>query len=374
MKILILSHEYPPVGGGGGQSCKTLINELVQRGEQVTLITAQYKDLPNKEEFSNFRIIRVPSLRKNPYKIGLLGMGTFIIFSFFAGLRVIRKWKPQLIHAQFAVPAGFTAFLLNKCTTIPYMLTSHLGDVPGGVPEKTDGWFRWFFPGTIPIWKHAAKVVCVSNFTAALAYDNYGIVTTTIPNGVDLSTGVKQISTNNPPTIVFAGRFVAQKNLPAILEILESVRDFNWKCILIGDGPLFKETREKIISLGLKERFSLTGWISPKKVDEYLSCGDILLMPSLSEGLPVVGLQALTKGLVILANKVGGFTDLVIENRNGVLANIGDKSTLIEALKEYLCSPEKLKSGRMASLEIARNYDIKKIADQYLNIYTQILL
>ena len=68
-------------------------------------------------------------------------------------MKLAREWKPDLIHVHFAVPAGALAWILRRLTGIPYVLTAHLGDVPGGVPEKTGRWFRWIYPFTPPIWK-----------------------------------------------------------------------------------------------------------------------------------------------------------------------------------------------------------------------------
>ena len=87
-------------------------------------------------------------------------------------------------------------------------MTVHLGDVPGGVPEKTGNWFKWIMPFTRPIWRDAKHVIAVSEFTRQLALEHYEREVEVIPNGVDLDrlrpAGIK---VNEPPRIVFAGRF-----------------------------------------------------------------------------------------------------------------------------------------------------------------------
>ena len=65
-------------------------------------------------------------------------MGLYCATSFLPALRHIRQWKPDVVHAHFAVPTGALAWAVSGLTGVPYVLTAHLGDVPGGVPDQTD--------------------------------------------------------------------------------------------------------------------------------------------------------------------------------------------------------------------------------------------
>ncbi len=141
---------------------------------------------------------------------------------------------------------------------------------------------------------------------------------------------------------------------------------------MLGDGPLYQPVKARITELGLTDRFSLPGWVN---TDEVISCfkqSDILLMPSLSEGLSVVGVQALAAGLAIVANNVGGFTDLVEAGQNGVLAEAGDAQALKDAIRMYLSTPDLLLKARHASLVAARKFDIQNIADRYETIFNKL--
>ena len=151
MRILVLIHEYPPVGGGGGQVAEDICEGLVKRGHEVRVITAHLKGLPPDEIRSGVQVIRLHSGRKFAYKATFSAMLLFILAGFWHGLEEIRNWKPDIIHVHFAVPAGVAGWWLSIFTRVPYILTAHLGDVPGGVPEKTDKWFRWVAPFIPPI-------------------------------------------------------------------------------------------------------------------------------------------------------------------------------------------------------------------------------
>jgi hypothetical protein len=87
-----------------------------------------------------------------------------------------------VIHAHFAVPTGALAFPVSRLTGIPYVLTAHLGDVPGGVPEQTAHLFRLVNPLARILWKSAARVTAVSSFVAGLARSPLAQANVTINN------------------------------------------------------------------------------------------------------------------------------------------------------------------------------------------------
>jgi len=222
MRILLLTYELPPVGGGGGRIAQDIAEKLAQRGHEIVIITSHLRGLP-KEEYldGGIKVIRVPSLRREAFRAGFLTMGAYIFSGFWDGLRLINIWRPEAIHVHFAVPTGVLAWALSRLKNIPYLLTAHLGDVPGGAPEKTGKWFRWVFPFTKPIWQDASKVVAVSEFTRQLALKHYPVEIDVIHNGIDIKENDPgEIKLQSPPRITFAGRLMKQKNPLEIIKTL----------------------------------------------------------------------------------------------------------------------------------------------------------
>jgi glycosyltransferase involved in cell wall biosynthesis len=374
MKILVLIHEFPPVGGGGGRVAQDICQGLIKRGHEVTILTAHLKGLPKKEVVDGIRIVRLPSLRREAFRADLLAMGGYVLSGFWAGYRYIKNWHPDAIHVHFAVPAGALAWVHFKLTGVPYVLTAHLGDVPGGVPDKTGGWFKWVLPFTHPIWQDAKRVVAVSEFTRQLALKHYTREIEVIPNGVDLDRlRPAGLGVNEPPRIVFAGRFTKQKNPIQIIKTLAELKDFPWQCVMLGDGPLMPDVQQAIAEHDLQERFTLPGWVTPEEVLAWFDRSDILFMPSLSEGLPVVGVQALAKGLAFVVSDIGGFVDLVDEGENGSLIDSHQPSGFSIALKQLLSSKEHLRKFREVSLQKATLFDINRIVKQYHIIFEEII-
>ena len=374
MKILVLIHEFPPVGGGGGRAAQDLCRSLVERGHEITVLTAHLKGLPKEETVDGIRVLRLPSMRREAFRADLIAMGGYVLSGLWAGYRYIKHWRPDALHVHFAVPAGALAWLLSRWTGVPYVMTVHLGDVPGGVPEKTGGWFKWVLPFTHPIWRDARHVVAVSEFTRQLALKHYTREIEVIPNGVDMDRSRPAgIQVNEPPCIVFAGRFMAQKNPLQIVHTLAELKDLPWQCVMLGDGPLLPNVRQAIAEHGLHERFILPGWVTPEEVLTWFDRSDILFMPSLSEGLPVVGVQALAKGLVLVVSKIGGFVDLVDEGQNGFLVDGSQPSGFSIALRQLLSRQDDLRRYREASLQKAIHFDIYRIVEQYENIFKELV-
>ena len=373
MRILVLIHEYPPVGGGGGRVAQDICEGLVKQGHKVLILTAHCEDLPLEEQWDGITIHRLKSWRRLPYKADIRAMSGYVWKSFWAGLKIIREWHPDVIHTHFAVPAGATAWMLNRLTGVPYVMTAHLGDVPGGTPEKTAKWFKWIFPFTPPIWKRAAKVVAVSEFTRQLALQSYSVDVRVIPNGVDLEKiNPGNIELHTPPQIVFAGRFMKQKNLIQIVRTLSSLKDLSWNCVLIGDGPLRKEIEREIKNHELESRITLTGWIKPEQVLDWYARSDIMFMPSLSEGLPVVGVQGLAMGLALVLSCAGGNVELIQNGENGYLIEVDDALEYEKSLRTLLSDSEACLAARIASRQIAHRFNINSIVESYANIFTQV--
>lgn len=370
MRLLVLIHEYPPVGGGGGRVAQDICEKLVGQGDEVMVLTMEWGDLARVTNQGGVSIRRFNCHRRQPYKASFAEMICFTWVVFWAGLKEIRCWKPDLIHVHFAVPGGATAWALSVITGMPYILTAHLGDVPGGVPEKTGRWFRWVYPFTPPIWRRAFAVTAVSAFTRQLAIKYYPVAVQVIPNGVNLTElDPGNIRVQTPPKIIFAGRFVPQKNPLRVVRTLALLKDLPWECAMLGDGALHPEVVQEIDLLGLNDRFNLPGWVKPEEVLENFRQGDILFLPSLSEGLPVVGVQALAMGLALVLSRVGGCGDLVEQGKNGFLIEPDDIGGFEKALRILLEDRARLGAFRLASRQMANRFDINRVVESYNQIF-----
>jgi len=366
MRILVLCYEYPPIGGGGGRVAQSIAEQLAARGHAVRVQTAALGWHSTREEIGGVEVFRTASGRRVPDTCTVPEMGLFCLTSFLPALRHVREWKPDVIHAHFAMPTGMLAWAVHRLTGVPYVLTAHLGDVPGGVPAQTDTLFQWIGPIARQVWKRAAAATAVSSFVQELAVNAYHRPVVRILNGIDLS------SASLPPPeprrhrhLVFIGRLNPQKDPLFLLEAVALLLRLPWELTFIGDGPLMDRLQGKIAANGLQDKVRSTGWLDAVEVHRVMAGADILCMPSQSEGLPVAAIEALRHGLAILATDIPGLRDVVDDGINGYLVPPGSVEAFAHKLQWLIESDATLIAMKHASWAKARTFDIVTIADEY---------
>jgi len=366
MKILTVCYEYPPVGGGGGRVAAQISGALAARGHEVRVQTSRTGTLPAREENPRgVEVHRVFSMRRSPDTCSVPEMAAYVALNSPAVALAARSWRPDVMHVHFAVPTGPVAWLAHKLTGVPYVLTAHLGDVPGGAPQQTDHLFRIVRPFTVPIWRDAAAVTAVSSHVARLAKDAYGLSPEVILNGTESFA-------QTPPApdpegvlrLVFVGRMSIQKNPLFLAGVLARLRGMSWRATFIGDGPLRGELESSLREAGLAERCVFTGWLDNTSVKKHLDCADILLLPSLSEGLPVAALEAVARGVAVAGSDIPGLHDVVVDGENGWRLP-PDEAAWAAALVAAAKDPDDLARRKAASLRLATRFDLAKITDQY---------
>lgn len=369
MKILTLCYEYPPLGGGGGRVAATLSKALRDRGHDVRVSTAALGSRSFEENDDGIRVQRTGSFRKKADTCSVPEMGLYVITGFAPALRLIREWKPDVIHAHFAVPTGALAWLVHHLTGVPYVLTAHLGDVPGGVPEQTGSLFRWVQPFTNPIWKRAAGLTAVSSFVSGLAAQAYKRTPTVIPNGIPLPP-ITPPRANEPPRILWVGRLSVQKNPLLALDTLASVRGLAWELHFAGDGPLRDDLEKRTDELNLRDRVTFHGWQDAPQVAALMQASDLLFMTSSSEGFPMVIVEALAHSLPVVATDIPALQGLILPGENGTLAaaNPADLSAAIRPLLESPAERIRLAEGARKS---AARYDLHDIAARYEDVLSK---
>ncbi len=365
MRILVLNYEFPPIGGGGGRFTADLCRHLARFGHDLRVQTSWFRGLPGHEVHEGYEIYRTWAGRSQAHTCTVPEMAAFLATNLIPALEHAASWRPQVVNVHFAVPTGVLAWIIRKTLGTPYVLSAQLGDVPGGVPVQTDHLFRWVKPFTVPIWRDAAAVTVPSAEVAELVQRAYGLQSHVIPNGVELEAlNPLPPMVHEPVRLVFVGRFSPQKNLVFLLEVLEKLRDLDWRLDLVGDGPLRAELEDLSRRWDLAARIHFHGWVTPEEATAVMRHSDLLVMPSLSEGLPLVGLQALGLGLALATSDHRSFHDIVRDGQNGFTCPVTEAEVFARRLREVLAQPPVLLAMKRASLEMAPRFEAGRVARQ----------
>lgn len=166
------------------------------------------------------------------------------------------------------------------------------------------------------------------------------------------------------PNIICVGRLGEHKGQLLLVDAVKQLRDRGTYCelVLAGDGPMRPEIEAAINVAGLSDRISITGWISSEAVKEGILRARALILPSFSENMPVVIMEAMALGRPVISTYIAGIPELVQSGTNGWLVPSSDVEGLAAVMNEVLqASPEKLESmgaaGRARVLEQFNSLD-----------------
>ncbi len=179
-----------------------------------------------------------------------------------------------------------------------------------------------------------------------------------------------------PDSIVIgtAGRMMTVKDQPtlvkAFIELLALLPDKReqLRLVLIGDGPLTQTCEELIHAAGIKEQCWLAG--SRDDVPQLMRCLNLFVLPSLAEGISNTILEAMATGLPVVATRVGGNAELVLEGKTGTLVPAADPASMAKALAEYVTMPDLMQThGAAGRIRVESDFSMEKMVQSYMAVY-----
>jgi glycosyltransferase involved in cell wall biosynthesis len=175
------------------------------------------------------------------------------------------------------------------------------------------------------------------------------------------------------PRFVAIGRFVEQKGqllaLNAMATLIQTHPDAH--LTLIGDGEMRSQIEARIASLGLTKNITLTGWVDEARILSELQNAHALLMPSFAEGLPMVIMEAMAAGRLVIATYIAGIPELVQQGETGWLVPAGDPTALADAMRTLAETPP-AKRAVMAQTSRARVLERHDVATEAAKLASHI--
>jgi len=146
---------------------------------------------------------------------------------------------------------------------------------------------------------------------------------------------------NRKQCVGFVGRLSEEKGIINFMDaLIEISKNNNIKFIIIGEGPLEKEIKNKINNHNLNEHVHLVGWIPHEELPRYLNEIKLLVLPSYTEGLPKIILESMACGTPVLSTSVGAISDIVRDERNGFIMENNAASSITKNSKRALEHPK----------------------------------
>lgn len=374
MHILIINSEYPPIGGGAGTASANIAGCLVQMGHEVSVVTSRFAELPQKEQKDGVTIHRIPALRLRRDRSTAIEQVIFIIAASFWALSWIPKFKPHVSLAFFGIPSGAAAWLIRQIYQVPYVVSLRGGDVPGFRPYDFRIYHKLIAPFLRIVWREASAIVANSNGLRdlALKFDSrYEI--SVIPNGVNVNNHHGDVHDWEPARLLSVGRLVHQKGLDLAMRALADLKDIKWHWKIVGDGPLLSMLRSLADELGIIDRITFTGWQTKEQLTQHYGQASLFVFPSRHEGMPNAVLEAMANGLPIIASRIAGNEELVVDGATGVLIPSENVASLREALRRLINDvPLRERMGRASRRRVEATYTWESTARQYALLLEQV--
>lgn len=159
--------------------------------------------------------------------------------------------------------------------------------------------------------------------------------------------------------ILYVGSLNQEKNIDNLIRALNSLLQRGTSCELsiAGDGPERTKMEKLCVKLGIKSKVKFHGYfpLGPKMKELYKD-SDIFILPSVSEGTPRVLLEAMASGVVVVATRVGGIPDIVVDSITGLLVDPDDTEAFVLAVERLIKDPQLRKKLIEKGYEFAREH------------------
>ena len=202
-----------------------------------------------------------------------------------------------------------------------------------------------------------------------------------VQNGVDLSEVDAQRKLDNPlkstgdaKRIGFIGQMISRKNIFDILDVFDQLhtKHPDIRLILLGDGDQRSELERYAKKLDSIENIDFLGFRDDRL--ELLQSFDLFVMTSTLEGIPRCLMEACAMGTPVAAYNIAGIDQLITHQQSGLLANPGDKNTLMSYWEKLLFDRDYAKSlSDNGQLYVNQHYSAQRMANEYLDLFSTLV-
>ncbi|MDW3095921.1 MAG: TIGR03088 family PEP-CTERM/XrtA system glycosyltransferase [Gammaproteobacteria bacterium] len=200
-----------------------------------------------------------------------------------------------------------------------------------------------------------------------------------LKQATDLSAFPEGFITQNTILIGTVGRMEPVKDQLTLVDAFiqlarrSNYQQKNLRLAIIGDGELRPQAQAKLDAADLSAQAWLPG--SRDDVNSLMSSMDIFVLPSRNEGISNTILEAMASGLPVIATRVGGNPELVVEGTTGVLVPSENVGEMTNALEAYVENEQKRQADGQAARElIAERFRLEHMVDKYISVYDDIML
>lgn len=377
--ILMVTERYVPIWGGAENQLRQLIPYLVNSGFQVSVVTRRWRrEMAKSEVVDGVLVTRLGIPGTNPAAT-LLFIFHLLSFLIFSG----RKF--DLYHSHGVVKMGVLCRIGATCTGAKNIVKiATAGKVEPLLDSILGRFLLRFFKQSDCVVSMTQEILkeldCI-----CFPRDNVA----RIPNAVDCNRFYPERDVvkrslfrhklgipEDARLVLFAGRLVHRKGVDVLIAAWEKLQDVTDLYLLIlGSGTGQVDSVEEDVQLyaqerGLKRLYFLGEHDRP---EQFLANSDIFVFPSRIEGFPNALMEAMASELPVIASRIGGNMDLVVENESGLFFEKDDAEKLAECIDTLHANEAKMSClGQSARRRMLELYDFTTIGGKYCDLYAHV--
>jgi glycosyltransferase involved in cell wall biosynthesis len=320
MRVTQVTSRYPPDLGGMERAVQELSTALVgELGIAVDVITGGRVGPRSTEQEGPLRVRRLRSVdvEVTPVIPGL-------------AWELLRRPRPDLFHVHVAHASTPEAVaLVSRLRKIPYVAHVHIDASP-------TTWMGFLLGGyqrrvLARVLARAAIVLVPTDSYRTLMVAKYPLDpgrVRVLPYGTNVETRptdrVASLPASGPVRVVTVGRLATEKNVPLLVDSIAALVDqdhLDVQLEIVGEGPTRTEVAERIEQHGLGSRVHLIGRLDGSDLIAAYDRADLFVMTSLSESFGIVLIEAMARGVPVIAPDIAGVRDVVMDGVNGLLVD-----------------------------------------------------
>jgi N-acetyl-alpha-D-glucosaminyl L-malate synthase BshA len=360
-----------PTFGGSGVLATELGKALATRGHQVHFISynqpARLDFFTENVFYHEVSILKYPLFEYAPYETALAGVI----------VDVVKTANLDVLHVHYAIPHASAALLAKSILSeegrnIPVITTLHGTDITLVGREAT------FEPVVSWSINQSDAVTAVSQSLKNDTLEHFHIKREidVVPNFIDFTRFNKQpkehfkkaIAPNGEKILVHTSNFRKVKRVEDVIAVFCLVNQrIPSRLLMIGDGP--ERSHIEKMSRDMQCHNSITFLGKQEAVEEILSVCDLFILPSETESFGLAALEAMACEVPVISSNAGGIPEVNVHGVTGYLSNVGDVADMANNAIKMLENEEVLKTFKRNALQRAREFDLDKIMNDYLEIY-----
>jgi len=367
MRLLFWTQLYLPNIGGIEVISHKLLLALRERGYTVCVVTGHGNlNLPDEDEYEGIPVHRFPFYQALVTRDAALMLQTQRRLG-----KLKEQFRPDIVHVNFSDPSVLFHLRTQGAGRSRLVVTFHItmsAELSGpetllGTMLRSADWVTTVSAIQLAELRRAVPEVARSS---SLIY--YGLEPPTEP----------PVPPPQAPRLLCVGRLVAEKGVDVAIAAFASLADRfpTARLVIAGDGPVRAELQQQARSLGIADRTDFLGWVAPEEVLALMRGASVVLMPSRwkLDAVPLVMLQAALVARAVVATRVGGVAEFVVDGKTGILVDAEDCVGLARALAFMLERPDApARMGSAARVRVLEMFGWERYVDEYDHLYRRLV-